>query len=114
MLDLLLRQMKKNNTEVDSAKDIDKVMSMYNLIEYSDNNRKKLGVLVQYYRDEPSFDNNGNDVDFTGANHNSKLFQYKQKITDQTSDNSRKRVKIMVRLKYSSNFWRTFEVLLVN
>ena len=31
---------KINNTEIDNAKDIDIVMSMYNLIEYSDNYSK--------------------------------------------------------------------------
>ena len=41
-----------NNTEVDNAKDIDIVMSMYNLIEYSDNYAKTSGSLWQYYRDE--------------------------------------------------------------
>ena len=31
---------KRNNTEIDNAKDIDIVMPMYNLIEYSDNYSK--------------------------------------------------------------------------
>ena len=43
-----------NNTQVDNAKDIDIVMPIYNLIEYSDNNAKTSGGLWQYYRDEPS------------------------------------------------------------
>ena len=34
-----------NNTEVDNAKDIDIVMPMYNLIEYSDNYSKASGSL---------------------------------------------------------------------
>ena len=38
-----------NNTQIDNAKDIDIVMSMYNLIEYSDNyaksNRKFMAIL---------------------------------------------------------------------
>ena len=38
-----------NNTEIDNAKDIDIVMSMYNLIEYSDNYLKTSGSLWQYY-----------------------------------------------------------------
>ena len=38
-----------NNTEIDNAKDIDIVMSMYNLIEYSDNYFKTSGSLWQYY-----------------------------------------------------------------
>ena len=33
---------KINNTQIDNAKDIDVVMSMYNLIEYSDNYSKKI------------------------------------------------------------------------
>ena len=43
-----------NDTQVDNAKDIDIVMPMYNLIEYSDNYAKKSGSLRQYYRDEPN------------------------------------------------------------
>ena len=42
-----------NNTEIDDPKDIDIVMSMYNLIEYSYNYFKTSGSLWQYYRDEP-------------------------------------------------------------
>ena len=34
-----------NNTQVDNAKDIDIVMPMYNLIEYSDNYAKTAGSL---------------------------------------------------------------------
>ena len=41
-----------NNTEIDNAKDIDIVMPMYNLIEYSDNYSKTSGSLWQYYKDE--------------------------------------------------------------
>ena len=40
-----------NNTQVDNAKDIDIVMLMYNLIEYSDNYSKASGSLWQYYKD---------------------------------------------------------------
>ena len=45
-----------NNTQIDNAKDIDIVMPMYNLIEYSDNYSKTSGSLWQYYRDH-SYDN---------------------------------------------------------
>ena len=47
-----------NNTQVDDAHDIDEVMSMYNLIEFSDNYSKTSGVLPQYYRDESALDDN--------------------------------------------------------
>ena len=38
-----------NNTEIDTARDIDNVMPMYNLIEYNDNYSKSSGSLGQYY-----------------------------------------------------------------
>ena len=43
-----------NNTDIDNAQDIDIVMSMYNLIEYSYNYSKTSGSLWQYYKDEPN------------------------------------------------------------
>ena len=76
-----------NNTQIDNAKDIDIVLPMYNLIEYSD-------------------DNNIED---------SESFKAKIKITGKTSnDDNEKDVEIMVPLKYLSNFWRTLEMPLIN
>ena len=43
-----------NNTDKDNAHDIDIVMSMYNLIEHSDNYSKTSGSLWQYYKDDPN------------------------------------------------------------
>ena len=43
-----------NNTQIDNAKDIDIVMPMYNLIEYSDNYAKTTGSLWQYCKDTSS------------------------------------------------------------
>ena len=40
-----------NNTQIGNAKDIDIVMPMYNLIEYSDNYAKTTGSLWQYCKD---------------------------------------------------------------
>ena len=37
-----------NNTQIDNCKDIDIVMPLYNLIEYSDNYAKTYGSLWQY------------------------------------------------------------------
>ena len=62
-----------NNTQIDNAKDIDIVMPIYNLIEYSDNYAKTSGCLWQYYRDEP----NENFAD-------SESFKSKIKITGKT------------------------------
>ena len=93
-----------NNTQVDNAKDIDIVMPMYNLIEYSDNYAKATGSLWQYFRDEP----NNNLAD-------SESFKSKIKITGKTPNNgNEKNVEIMVPLKYLSNFWRTLEMPLIN
>ena len=41
------------NTQVDNTKDINIVMPMYNLIEYSGNYSKTSRILWHYYRDEP-------------------------------------------------------------
>ena len=93
-----------NNAQVDNAKDINIVMPMYNLIEYSDNYAKTSGSLRQYFRDEP--DDNLED---------SESFKSKIKITGKTPNtDNEKDVEIMVPLKYFSNFWRTLEMPLIN
>ena len=89
-------------------------MQMYHLTEYSDNYLNTSGTLWQYYRDETSLNNADAVVDFTGVNHNSKSFKYKQKITCVTDANGTKNVEIMVTLKYLSNFWRTLKMHLIN
>ena len=58
-----------NNTKVDDAHDINVVMPIYNLIEYSSNCSKTSGTLWQYCRDEPAMnDDNNAIVDFTAEN----------------------------------------------
>ena len=76
---------------------------MYNLIEYSDNYSKTSGSLWQYCKDIPALNNNGDIVDFNGANITD-LFDFNTKITGQTDDNGRINVEIMVPLKCLSNF----------
>ena len=41
---------------------------MYNLIEYSDNYSKTSGSLWKYCKEIPAVNNDGNIVDFDGAN----------------------------------------------
>ena len=95
-----------NNTQIDNAKDIDIVMPMYNLIEYSDNYAKATGSLWQYFRDEPVADDDIED---------SESFKSRNKITRKSpNDDNKKDVEIMVPLKYLSNFWRTREMPLIN
>ena len=102
-----------NNTQVDNAKDIDLVMSMYNLIEYSDNYAKTLGSLWQYCKDIPAVNINNEIIGFTEAN-TTDSFNFKAKIKGQTGDDGTKNVEIMVPLKYLSNFWKTLETPLIN
>ena len=111
---------KINNTQIDNVKYTDTVMPMYNLIEYSNNYSKTSGSLWQYCKKIPAVNNADNIVDFNGANATAS-FNFKTKITGQTADNKngvniagRVNVEIMVRLKYSSNFWRTLEMPLIN
>ena len=102
-----------NNTQIDNAKDIDIVIPMYNLIEYSDNYAKTTGSLWQYCKDIPARNNNNEIVVFTG-NNLTDSFNFKAKITGQTGDDGTKDVEIMVPQKYLSNFWRTLEIPLIN
>ena len=95
---------KTNNTDTDNAQDIDIVMPMYNLIEYSDNYSKTSGSLWQYYKDDPN-----DNIE------NSESFKYKIKITGKTPDNGNtKDVEIIMPLKYLSNFWSTLEMPFIN
>ena len=87
---------KINNTQVGDAHDVDVVMSLYNLIEYSDNYSKTPGVLWQAYRDLPALDDNGATIDFNAANDTGRWFNLNVKSTGKTNGNSRKDVEIMV------------------
>ena len=40
-----------NNMQIDNAEDIDVVMNMYNLIEYSEKDSQTSGSLWEHYRD---------------------------------------------------------------
>ena len=102
-----------NNMHIDNAKDIDIVMPMYNLIEYSDNYTKTTGSLWQYCKDIPARNANDEIIVFD-VNNTTDSFKFKAKITGQTGNNGRKNVEIMVPLKYLSNFWRTLEMALIN
>ena len=101
-----------NNTQIDNAKDIDIVMPMYNLIEYSDNYAKTTGSLWQYCKDIPA--RNNNEIIIFAKNNLTDSLNFKEKFTGKTGNNGTKDVEIMVSLKYLSNFWRTLEMPLIN
>ena len=70
---------KVNNGLIEDAEDLDIVMPMYNLLEYSKNCRKTIGLLYNYYRDELS-DDADNDNFGNIKVVNSEAFKYKNKI----------------------------------
>ena len=90
-----------NDEHVEKAEDLDIVMPMYNLLEYSDNYQDSTGSLYQFKRDEPPDDNATSLV-------------YKSKLIKGTDDNNVNNVKLVVPLKYISNFFRSLESPLVN
>ena len=95
---------KINNAQVEDAQDFNIVMSMYNLIEYSDAYLKTSGSLWQYYRDELALDTNDNFIHFPDKSNNSNSFKFKQQITVQTGNGGTNDVEIMAPLKYLSIF----------
>ena len=94
---------KINNEQIDNAEYIDILMTMYNLIEYSDNYSKTSRSLWQYCKDIPAVDENGDIVNFNGANATDS-FNFKAKITGQTNNNGIIDVEIMLPLKYQKLF----------
>ena len=77
---------KINNELIEDAEDLDVVMPMYNLLEYSKNYRKTVGSFCNYYRDELSNDDDDDDDDnFDNIKLiNSEAFKYKNKIIGNT------------------------------
>ena len=107
---------KINGMKIDNAEDLDDVMPMYNLLEYSKNHRKTTGSLWNYYRDEPS----------NPLSSNSESFKYKTSIrgntynvgADEADYDANKvgkiKTEVLITLKHLSSFWRTVNILLIN
>ena len=110
-------QSKINNTYIDNAEDLDIVMPMYNLLEYSDNYSITSGSLLNYYRDEINDDENESVNNRINNNKTirSKSFEYKTKLIGSTpSDNNILDTEVVVPLKYLSDFWRSLDWPLIN
>ena len=104
--------LKNNNALIDNAEDLDILLSMYNLLEYSKNYSKTTGGFWNYYRDEPDCGAN-NNINYSIKD--SKSFDYKTSITGKLEgNNTEKEVEIVVPLKHFSNFWRTLDMPLIN
>ena len=87
-------------------------MPMYNLIEYSDNYQDSSATLYQYKRDEPP-DVLANNL----TQNNSDSFKCKVEILGDpvhAGGIARKNVKVVLPLKYLSNFFRWLEMALIN
>ena len=106
---------KTNNILIDNAEDLDIVMLMYNLLEYSKSYRKTTGSFWNYYRDKPNSGICGENNNVNYSIKDSKSFDYKTSITGKLEgNNTEKEVEIVVPLKYLSNFWRTLNMPLIN
>ena len=101
-----------NDEHVDTAENLDIVMPMYNLIEYSDNYQDSSATLYQYKRDEPPA-----IIANNLSTNTSSSFKYKVDLLgDPVVDNNvaRRNLKVVVPLKYLSKFFRSLEVPLIN
>ena len=101
---------KINGVLTDNTEDLDVMMPMYNLLEYSKNYRKTTGSLWNYYKDKP-----GNPLSST-----SEIFKYKTSITGNiynldagnagdTGNDANKvgknKTEVVILLKHWKNFW---------
>ena len=96
---------KINDIKIDNAEDLDVVMPMYNLLEYSKTYRKTRSSLWNYYRDELS----------NPLSSNSESFKYKTSIVGKTQQNndSLTNAKSVILLKHLSNFWSSLDIPLI-
>ena len=101
-----------NDEHVDTAENLDITMPMYNLIEYSDNYQDSSATLCQYKRDEPPEANAINDLTTdTSSSFKHKVDLLGNPVLD--GNIAKKSVKVIVPLKYLSNFFRSLEMPLI-
>ena len=99
-----------NDEHIVTAENLDIMTPMYNLLEYSDNYADSSGSLWQFKRDELNVTTNP-DV----ATDNSRSFKYKSSyLGAPTATGALNSVKLVVPLKYVSNFFRSLEMPLLN
>ena len=104
-----------NGVQINNAEDLDVVMPMYNMFEYSKNYKKTTRSLWNYYRDQPS-----NPLSST-----SESFKCKTGITENTYDvgagepgwvanKGKHGSENVILLKHLINIWRTLNIPLIN
>ena len=102
---------KINNTFIENAEDLDIVMPMYNLIEYSNNNSNTSKNLWNYYRDEPNSGVGGKNNHVNYSIKDSKSLDCKISITGklESINTGKENAKFFFPLKHLGNFWRTLD-----
>ena len=113
-----------NGELIEDVDDLNIVIPMYNLLEYSKNYRKTIGSLYNYYRDELTNDDNDNFANINVVN--SEAFKYKNKVTGNTynvdaaaqgydvNKNGAQEIELTIPLKYLGNFWRALNIPLIS
>ena len=94
-----------NDEHVDTAENLDIVMPMYNLIEYSDNYQDSSATLYQYKRDEPPAILANNLATSTSSSFKYKVDLLGKPVVD--NNIATLNVKVVVPLKYLSNLFRS-------
>ena len=130
-----------NGELIEDADDLEIVMPMYNLLEYSKNYRKAIASLYNYYRDEFSDDADDNNFSNIKVVH-SNSFKYRNKIIGNTynidttipnpdpataaanprvanpnydaNKEGTKTIELAIPLKYLGNFWRALNIPLIS
>ena len=104
-----------NGEHVGTAENLDIIMPIYNLLEYSVNYADSSGSLYQFKRDEQNM-NNENIADVTTADSSS--FKYKSNILGNlaadVANGKLENAKLAVPLKYLGNFFRSLKIPLIN
>ena len=106
-----------NGEYVETAENLDIIMLTYNLIESSNSYADSSGSFYQFKRDESPMNDAQNPLNV--ALDNSASFKYKASLLGKAddadgNDRSLKNTKIVVLLKYLSNFFRSLEMPLIN
>ena len=113
-----------NGELIEDTDDLDIVMPMYNLLEYSKNYRKTIGSLYNDYRDELTYDGNDNFANRSVVN--SEAFKYKNKIRGNTynvdagaegydvNKDGTQKIELAIPLKSLGNFWRALNIPLIS
>ena len=112
-----------NDTHVEDSNNLDLIMNLYNLIEYSDNYSDSAASLYNFKRQEPLANNaNSTVADSSSFKYKSDLLRYPSNST--VNNNVRalpantnpewKNAQVIVPLKYISSFFRSLELPLIN